>query len=162
MKKIPLTQGKFALVDDEDYEWLMQWKWCYRPNKKRKQVYAYRRETVNGKRIVFLMHREILKPRRGLVIDHINNNGLDNRRKNIRICSYAQNSRNSEARKTKKYSKFKGVSRKRNHLGERVYWYARIHFGDTRLYLGSFKTEKEAHEAYKQAAMKYHGEFAKW
>ena len=74
MKQIPLTQGKYALVDDSDFEWLNQWKWNYNNG------YARRIKEINKTREIIYMHRFILKINKEKVCDHINGNGLDNRR----------------------------------------------------------------------------------
>ncbi len=100
---IPLTQGKFAIVDAEDYDWLIRYKWhaC-----KCKNTY-YASRVRGGKTIK--MHREIMRAPKGLVCDHINHNGLDNRKRNLRLCTNAQNCYNQRASATGT-SKYKGVS----------------------------------------------------
>ena len=102
MKKIKLTQGKVALVDDGDFEWLSQWKWTYKNG-----GYAYR--SIGSKGHIFL-HRAIMKSPKNLEIDHINGNGLDNRRSNLRFATHKQNIRNQQKQKNRT-SKYKGVSR---------------------------------------------------
>jgi hypothetical protein len=147
MKQIPLTQGKFALVDDEDYDWLMQWKWYYALG------YARRNEQVNGGRRVILMHREILGgvllP--GLVGDHVNRDGLDNRRSNLRVATYRQNCSN-RTKMTRK--KFLGVHP--NGVG----FYAKIKLPTGVVHLGTYILEDDAALAYNRAAKAHHGEFA--
>ena len=155
MKKIPLTQGKFALVDDEDYEWLMQWKWCvywdgytWRPIR---GVHR-RRESPTLKR--FSMHREIMKHHGykldGMQVDHINHDGLDNRKVNLRVCTKEQNARN--ARKiTNASSKYKGVSWK----PPISKWEVRV-----RKYIGVYSSEIEAAKAYDKKAKELYGAFA--
>lgn len=91
MKKILLTQGKFALVDDADFEWINQWKWSLLQGK-----YAHR-NLGNGKWL--RMHRLIVNTPTGMSTDHINGNGLDNRRSNLRICTQQQNTLNSVKKK---------------------------------------------------------------
>ena len=102
MKRIPLTQGKFALVDDEDFEALSQFKWrakhCpdgRRPEKSSKW-YACRTEIRKrgpkaGKKKEVYMHRFLMDAPRGKVVDHLNGDGLDNRRANLRICTQKEN-----------------------------------------------------------------------
>lgn len=139
MKQIPLTQGKFALVDDEDYEFLNQWKWCYQiPG------YAVRGIKKNGKTKIMIMHRVILKASRGTVLDHINGNGLDNRRSNLRICTQQQNTRNSHKRRTSISSKHKGV----HYSTKDQRWVTQIQQGGKRVHIGHFKSEHHAALAY--------------
>jgi hypothetical protein len=99
------------------------------------------------------IHRDILKAPYGSVVDHANGNSLDNRRKNIRICTVGQNNCNSGARRGSA-SQYCGVGR----CGNR--WQARIIFEKTYHHLGVFKTEEEAARAYDRAARELHGEFA--
>ena len=145
MKKIPLTQGKFALVDDEDYEWLSQWKWC--AVHARGRWYAVR--SYLKKRCLW-MHREIMKCPVDKEIDHISGNGLDNRKANLRICTHRENCQNRRPNKNGT-STFKGV-----------YWYSRIRKwtaiicnGKERIFLGNFLSEKEAARRYAIASRKY-------
>jgi len=102
-KEIPLTQGKVAIVDDADYEWLSQWKWQYH--------YGYARRTagprLKPKRIY--MHRIVLNPRPGMESDHIIGDGLDNRRCNLRVCTRSQNNMNAK-KQVGSSSRYKGVS----------------------------------------------------
>jgi hypothetical protein len=92
MKLISLTQGKFAQVDDWNYDWLMQWKWY--ANKNRDTYYAVRKCKINGKESAILMHREIMGTPIELVVDHINHDGLNNMEYNLRNCTESQNQRN--------------------------------------------------------------------
>lgn len=163
MKEIPLTQGKVTLVDDEDYEYLIQWKWYALKNKA--TVYAVR--TVR-RGVLLYMHREIMKPLGNDVVDHINFNGLDNQKHNLRTCTSYQNCLN---RKPHGASKYLGVSpvvvRSRTVLknGEvKIYQYhkflACITTNGKYRELGKFKSQEEAARTYDKAARIYHGEFA--
>lgn len=148
---IPLTQGKSAMVDDEDYDWLNQWKWHFA------QGYASRNSgSVLGLRKAIRMHREILRTPKGMDTDHINGNTLDNRRKNLRICTRAQNNTNTRVRKDNT-SGFRGVTW---HTYTRK-WEAQININGKHTHLGLFKTPEEAALAYDQEAKKHHGEFAR-
>ena len=82
-KEIPLTQGKVAFVDVEDYDYLNQWKWHVLNYKY--TCYTARSFRKNGKRNLLRMHKEIMKPFKDMQIDHINRDGIDNRRNNLRI-----------------------------------------------------------------------------
>lgn len=155
MKEIQLTQGKVALVDDEDFEYLNQWKWY--ANKLNVKFYARRNVRINKKNAGYLlMHRFIMNPDIGLVVDHINGNTLDNRKCNLRICTYSGNRWNSFKTIDNK-SGYKGVHWHK--LGKK--WKATIEINKTKHYLGLFHNIKQAAKAYNEAAIKFHGEFAK-
>lgn len=164
MKKIKLTQGKYALVDDEDFEYLNQWKWFFTKNPKDTQGYAVRsgycKKTKKRTRIA--MHRIIVQAKPGEICDHINGNGLDNTKSNLRVCTSFESSWNKKTFSTKKLKAIKGVTIVKDKHGVPSYWIARITVNKTRIYLGTFKTKELAEQAYKEAAIKFHGEFAKW
>jgi len=155
-RKIPLTRGKFAVVDPEDYERLSLYKWHAFTG--RGTYYAMRigrkSEKRSGKRI--WMHREILNLEEGLMCDHINHNGLDNRSANLRPATHRQNMWNHLKRKTRCGSKYKGIDR----ASDMKHWRARIRFKGKRIYLGSFENEIDAAKAYDEAAKKYYGQYA--
>ncbi len=153
MKKIPLTKGKFALVDDEDYDFLMQWKWHIN-----NWGYALRNTMLpNKKRTKLWMHRIVNNTPDGLETDHINGDALDNQKHNLRAVTRTQNECNKPARKNKS-SKYKGVT----WLKALKKWQAKIKIGGTKISLGYFPPDQEiqAALAYNVAALKYHGEFA--
>lgn len=87
----------FALVDDEDYDYLMQWKW--KLQHKDHTDYVMRNTRINGKMINYLMHREKMKPTEDKWVDHIDGNGLNNRRSNLRFCTQLENSRNKKVQR---------------------------------------------------------------
>ena len=154
MATIPLTQGKTTLVDADDYKWLNQWKWT--ADKIGKTWYARRnypskeeQKTIYKK---IYMHRLILGALPGEIIDHRNNNGLDNRRKNLRFSDKKSNSANVKSYGGK--SKYKGVSPRRNK------WEAYIQGSEGKIHLGTFSSEVEAAKAYDYAAKKLFGQFA--
>lgn len=155
MREILLTQGETAIVDDEDYDRLMVHSWCI--IKCSNTIYAKRGCKVRGKSHSVLMHREIMDAPTGMEVDHINGNGLDNRKCNLRLATSSQNKRNQRKQRRKTSSKYKGVYW---HKRDKV-WMVRIQAEGKEKYIGSYKTEQEAALAYNEAALKYHGEYAK-
>ena len=155
MKRILLTQGRHATVDDEDYDYLMQWKWY--ANKIGKTYYAVRNEPhahlgwLKGQTIY--MHRIILKVSRNNSVDHKNHNGLDNRKCNLRICSKAQNQQNQIGCNNGE-SQYKGIRRSGNK------WQARICTDGLRIHIGTFPAEGIAAKAYDKKAKELFGDFA--
>ena len=156
MKLIPLTQGKFAQVDDEDYDFLMQWKWqavCVRGG-----WYV----TRGFQKTTLRMHRVVLNVIDSRIsVDHIDHNGLNNQKSNIRKCSQAQNCMN-RSRGKNTTSKYMGVSFKKSHKKYVAYIHLPIpnsHKG-RQVYLGIFESEVEAAKARDVASKKHHGEFA--
>ena len=156
MKRIPLTKGQFALVDDQDYQWLNQWRWRYHKSTNGKTGYAFRNERIGpGKRRHVSMHRLIMGAGEKQEVDHVDTNGINNQRSNLRVCTRTQNRSNLSAYRTNT-SGFKGVSWDK---GARK-WAARIAAKGRRIHLGLFTNKIEAAHAYNQAALRYHGEFA--
>lgn len=151
MKKIPLTQGKFTLIDDEDYDYLARWKWCYaKPRNGHSSCNVVRKD----KQRILIMSRVILDAPVGLQVDHINHNPLDNQHNNLRLATARQNAANTRGRKHS--SIYKGVSFHR--LIKR--WVAQIRIDDKNKYLGSYVSESEAARAYDKVAYEKSGEFA--
>ena len=155
MKEIQLTQGKVALVDDEDFEYLNQWKWY--ANNMKGNFYATKAITVSKcKQKIISMHRLIMKPEKGYVIDHIDGNSLNNQKNNLRICTHAENMRNSKIY-SNNTSGFKGVYWHK----QTAKWMAYISYNNKITHLGLFINPKDAARAYNEAAIKFHVEFAK-
>lgn len=154
MKEIPLTKNMTAIVDDEDFESISKFKWCYDHT-----GYAVRTFGPRKKQKKVSMHREIMNADFGVICDHINGNKLDNRRENLRKCSARQNSQNRKKRKDAHGSLFKGVSVRMMARGK--VFSARIKIGKLNKRLGSFQSEIDAALAYNSAAIAAWGEFAK-
>jgi len=167
-RRIKLTQGQYAIVDARFYRELNKYKWY--AHKGKTTYYAYRAARVNEKRKSknIKMHNEIIRQKtvdRGpktengkrLIVDHINGNGLDNRIANLRLATYAQNSRNRSKIKRACSSRYKGVwySRKLNK------WRAQICYGGVKEHLGYYRDERDAARAYDAAARRHHDKFAR-
>lgn len=154
MKKIKLTQGKYALVDNSDFELLNQWKWNYSSG------YARRIQEKNGKRSIIYMHRLLMGNVRSIliktVVDHINRNKLDNRKNNLRICTQFQNTHNHGINKNNT-SGFKGVSWSKN-INR---WHASIWLKRKNIHIGYFKNKKTAAKAYDEFSKRLHKEFGR-
>ena len=152
MKLIPLTQGKFTMVDDENYDWLIAiGKWHYT-----KSGYAARHSPrIGGGQHTIWMHRLIAKTPVDMETDHIDGNRLNNQRENLRHCTLSQNqhNRNTQANNT---SGYKGVTWNRRDKE----WRARIRLNWKSISLGYFSTAEEAARVYDTAARDLHGEFA--
>ena len=155
MKKIELTKGKYALVDDEDFDFLNQWKWHWHDD--RGGGYAERACRESGKSKHIKMHRLLLKIPSGFEPDHIDGNGLNNQKLNLRIATASQNQINRGKQKNNT-SGFKGVYLRRD---RKKRWRAQIKFHRIIKHIGYFSSKEEAALAYNKAAVEYFGEFAK-
>ena len=157
MKEIKLTQGKVALVDDEDFEYLNQWKW--QANKKKsKKFYAWRGKKIDGRYRMIYLHRFLLKlTDKKIFVDHVNMDTLDNRKENLRICTHSQNQMNTN-KNSRNSLGYKGIT-----YDKRVNrYYASITLDKKTFYLGGYIDPIDAAKAYNKAAIKFFGEFAKF
>lgn len=150
MKLIPLTQGLFTKVDDEDYEYLIKYKWFAHYSKSTDTYYVQHVE--KGK--CLHMHREIMKTPDWLFADHIDGDTLNNQKSNLRNCTRQENNRNKR-KKTVYGSKYKGVNKRSENR-----YISKIKVNEKSTIIGTFKTEKEAAIAYNEKALLIFGEFA--
>jgi hypothetical protein len=159
MREIPLTTGHVALVDDEDYERLCGFTWNSRPISAHKSDggrYAIRTTREGRRKLTIIMHRTIMNAPPGVRVDHIDGNGLNNQKANLRLCTHQENMRNQH-KKARGSCGFKGVwlDRRRN----------RFHAGITAdgraRHLGVFSSAVEAARAYDRAAREAFGQFAR-
>lgn len=162
MKIIKLTKGFETIVDDDDFDWLSQWKWRVVENgNQHYAIHGLNRKYSKGP--VLYMHRVVLnlqsldgqnlEPKK--IVDHKDQNGLNNQKSNLRLVNKSKNAMNSKKRRTQTSSKFKGVWWSK----EKLKWYAYITANKKRRFLGYFFKEKDAAEAYDRAAVIIHDEF---
>jgi hypothetical protein len=155
MKEIQLTNGGVALVDDEDFDELNKYKWF--SHKEKYTTYAWRHIRKGSHQYGKIkMHRQILNSEDNQLVDHINGNGLDNRRSNIRLCTSQQNQMN-KVKSENCSSGFKGVS----YHSQNKKWRATINFNRKQISIGCYPSEKEAAIAYNNRAIELFGEFAR-
>jgi hypothetical protein len=155
MKEIPLPNGKYAIVDDEDFDWLMRYKWSLNGH-----GYVHRNvpcELIRaGHSPNVRMHREIMGFPEGMEIDHANGDRTDNRRCNLRICTKSQNLANQTGDPRSK-SGYWGVYWNK---GKKM-WRANINVMGKCILIGYFETPEEAARARDLEVIKQHGEFAR-
>jgi HNH endonuclease len=149
-KLIPLTKGQHVIVNDEDYEWLGQWRWLLL------KKYAARFVTHDGRRRVVFMHRLIMNAPDDMQVDHINHNKLDCRRSNLRLATSFENNRNRVKTTAKRSSRYKGVS----FYKQTKRWGAYIRINGKHTYIGYYADEQSAARAYDRKAIELYGDFA--
>lgn len=149
---IKLHSGELVRVSEEDYEYLSQFKWCLFKSEKWK--YAVRNVWNKGKQITVYMHRDIMKVKgRSVYVDHRDQDGLNNRRENLRVCDNRLNQYNV-GKKSSSKQKYKNIRLYKNR------WQVRFRLPKGVRIEKSFKEEKDAVDFYNTLALKYHGEFA--
>lgn len=148
---VPLVNGGWTIIDADDFSKISRLVWFQHNGY---ALYYIRDE--NGSRTQGRLHRLILSSPKGVLVDHINGNPLDNRKRNLRLCNDTGNARNANKRKDNT-SGFKGVTFHKD-TGK---WQASIRANGNPKYLGLFDTKEEAAKIYDAACLEYHGEFAK-
>ena len=155
-KKIPLTQGQFAIVDDEDFDKFSVFEWHAFWNKHTNSFYAQRNIPKNGRQTSSYLHREIMGNPPGKMVDHKNNNTLDCQRSNLRSCTKSQNQMNRKGPQRNSSSLVRGVFFNK-HSGK---WVVRIGKDGKKSYFGSFSSITKATETSECARKQLFGEFA--
>lgn len=163
MKEIPLTRGYVAIVDDCDYDYLMQWKWsAAKDHWTENRFYAQSREKQGKQYKTIKMHRKVLElagfKLEGWVVDHINGDGLLNTRVNLRLATHGQNITSSH-QSIKNKNGYRGVWK--NARQSKTVYTAEIRFERKKYKLGTFATAEEAAHAYNEAAIRLFGKFAR-
>ena len=153
---ITLTKGHVAVIDAADVPLVDGWNWHSIDYKKSMTVYASRTVWIGGGRFRIFMHREILDAPTNMQVDHIDGDGLNNMRENLRLATSSQNCHNHRI-SLRNTSGFKGVSRHK----KSDKWRAYIRFQGRQIWLGLFDTPEEAAAAYAAASEKFHGEFGR-
>ena len=158
---LPIHGGAFALVDEEDVPTLSKYRW-------RIQHRYYKGERLGPSAVVattpdgiIKMHRLVMSAEDGELVDHINGLPLNNTKANLRVCSFAENLRNRKISRANR-SGVKGVYRCSRSPEKSPRWRAEIQANGVKHHLGTFKTKAEAGRAYREAARRLHGEFARF
>jgi hypothetical protein len=154
MKAIPLTQGLATFVDDDDYEKVKSFKWHLTENGRVR--YARRQWRENGVCFKIYLHRLLLDAPKGMEVDHIDGDGLNNRRCNLRLCTHAQQAQAFQGKRLEKTSKYRGVS----WVTRDKRWTVHLQHNQQQIYLGYFTNEVLAAHVHDVAAVELFGEFA--
>ena len=156
MKKIKLSKGYETTVDDDDFIRLNKISWHYHQKGYARGCLYLGREGGKQLQKNILMHRLIMGEPKGMMIDHINGDKLDNRKENLRICTNSENMMNQKTYRRNVTSKYKGV----HWCKKDKKWKAQIEKNGKGLYLGSFENEINAAKVYNEKAKDLHGEYA--
>lgn len=159
---IILSQNRMAIIDAGDFPLVSDRRWQLK-KACGDNLYARASYLINGSRRNVCMHTIIMRPEEGMCIDHIDGNGLNNRRSNLRVATPSENKRNRPAiNSAKRYSKYKGVQINPRWEGieNRKKWRAQISVEGKKISLGYYRNEEHAALAFNESAIKYHGEFA--
>jgi hypothetical protein len=160
MKTIHLTKGEVTIVDDEDFDWLSNFSWYLHTNTNGRK-YARCETYPNGVKTTWRMHRVILNAPKSIEVDHIDGNGLNNMKRNLRFCTKSLNHANTPKFRTYKgelpSSKFKGVSWNKNVKR----WTAHICVNNECKFLGYFTNEMDAAKEYDRVANLFFGSYSK-
>jgi AP2-like factor (euAP2 lineage) len=152
MKKIKVRNDIVAKIDDEDYEFLSSFNWVFSIGYAKRNI----RKSENMKKTMDYMHRMIMNAKDGEMVDHINGDTLDNRRKNLRIVTPLQNQMNKKPSRFSS-SRYKGVCWKKLYQK----WESNIRINGRSIFLGRYDCEEDAAKAYNDAASNSFGEFAR-
>ena len=152
MKKIELTKGQYALIDDEDYQRVSKYKWYAGYCQDTKGYYARRTALDGNRKYPILLHRFLMNPPADMQVDHINHDTLDNRKSNLRICTRSENQRNR--RKNSGCNSF-GVTKRKSGKNR---FQAQLNVNGNNVYLGVFPTEELASEKSKNYQIKHNKE----
>jgi hypothetical protein len=159
---VPLTQGYEAIIDASDVELVNCWNWFVYKKRSASTAYAYRnglravRPDGSRENVTIPMHRVIMAAPVGMEVDHIDRNGLNNRRDNLRLVTKSQNQHN-RAISSNNTSGYKGVF-KHKASGK---WLSEINVAGKQLYLGLFDTPEDAYAAYCSASVQFHGDYGR-
>jgi hypothetical protein len=151
---VPLSRGMEAIIDACDVPLVNKWTWSVQVQARAN--YACRADRSSGKQAYFLLHRVIMDAPPNMQVDHIDGDGLNNRRSNLRLATVAENHRNLR-KPSNNTSGYKGVSWRK----DRSKWRAAIRVDGRLITLGTFDCPQRAHVAYCEASARLHGEFGR-